>query len=201
MENEEVSRRDSKSLRNATTAADKVSVWIVCFLVILVALVVQLAVYWDNDTSHSAKDLPAFIGALVGLFVYVWAQEIIDSNFFIRATIVSVIILTFDLIRCAVMAPNVPVYHHFTVFASLIPIFYLVFFRSLMLIIFPEYLKTNGIPVVPFYSRGGSSSWRGKDAGYRLTQREKIFGVLLFAGLWIIILGIVFADSIFLKWN
>ena len=124
------------------------------------------------------------VGLISWVIIYAFSNDIIVQNSFFKYAIFGTGILLASLIYTGVYYYNVK-----TVLIAAMPLIYILYFRLLLLILFPSYPKSEFPPNLILFGHG--QAWRGKSSGVVPTKREKILSYLLLLGSFVIFFSIL----------
>jgi len=123
------------------------------------------------------------IGLASLFFLHVGSQDVVNRKSFKEITLISISILLICFFKQALTQFN-----YFTLAVSAFPLLFVVYFRGILFLFYNKYATQK--PVIVFYSRQGND-YEGKDQGYKLTVKDKIFSVLLIMGFMYLCIGIL----------
>jgi hypothetical protein len=114
------------------------------------------------------------LGLVSWLFIYLASQDVINKKSFKQVALISISIVVICFLKQALTQFN-----YFTLAISAAPLLFVVYFRGILFLFYNKYATQK--PVIVFYSRS-SVDYEGKEEGYKLTVKDKIFSVLLILG-------------------
>lgn len=123
------------------------------------------------------------LGLMSWLFIYLASQDVINMKSFKEVALISILIVVICFFKQALTQFN-----YFTLAISAFPLLFVVYLRGILFLFYNKYATQK--PVIVFYS-SSSVDYEGKEEGYKLTVKDKIFSVLLILGFMFLGVGVL----------